>query len=287
MKNYKIYVLALFTSLFLASCGSDQPSAPKEEETDKNISPSTEKAELEDTTGATCSGFIIVSPASTITQHAPTEGFVSKINVMPGTHVKKGQVLARLEHQSIIQQQESYLKQKADFAFIDSEFKRKSDLYAQKVISQKEFQEIEAKKKSAAVSLQSMEKQLSFIGISVKSIEANGIQSFVEIRAKTSGTLSKIHVNEGMFTTQNIALFELIDDSQKYVQLQIYSGDVGKVAIGQQIYFSVAGTGKKYPMTIASISNSLNQNNQSLILVSEVLPKNPELVVGSRVFAEI
>ncbi len=287
MKKYIKLIVLNGLLVVLASCGSAETTDVSEEnETETATTPET-AAPSDSAQMITCSGYVIVPPSQTLSEHAPVEGFVREIRVMQGQKVKKGQVLARLEHQNIIQRQENYLKLQADFTFISAEHQRKFELYEKKVISDKEYQEIDSKFQSVKISLQSMEKQLALMGISATSLKKNGITPYIEIRASSNGILTKIHANEGMFTSQDAALFELIDDTKKYVEFEVFTGDQSRITIGQSISFTTVGSTKEYTCKVAAVTQAMNKQKQSLLIISEALPVDTDLVVGSRVFGKI
>ena len=86
-----------------------------------------------------CTGFIDVPPTNKGTLHAPTDGIIETIHVVPGKKVKQNESLATLADQEIVQIQEQYLFQKSQVAFWETEFQRKQKLYKGEAISKKYF----------------------------------------------------------------------------------------------------------------------------------------------------
>ena len=284
MKSYILHTIVLLSSMTFTACTSNTEVIESNEE-EMNSQPTVPKEKKTVIAQSnTYSGFITVPPAQKISIHTPVSGFIRGIRVIPGSVVKKGQLLAKIEHRDIVVLQENYLKKLAAFEFTSIEFERKKKLHDQQVISPKEFQEISAQYQSMKVSIQSYERQLQLIGISPKNLPSKGIVSSLEIRALSNGILTAIHANEGMFAQQEAPLFELLDTTSKYIEFEVYSADIDKISVGQSLKFTVVGNPTTFELKVASMTSALNQNKQNLIVVSESLKNKPELVVGSRVF---
>lgn len=89
----------------------------------------------------TLNGKIDVPPQNLISVSMPMGGFLKTTHLLPGMHIKKGEVLATMEDQQYIQMQQEYLMARSKMTFLESEFKRQRELNESKSSSDKVFQQ--------------------------------------------------------------------------------------------------------------------------------------------------
>jgi membrane fusion protein, heavy metal efflux system len=65
-------------------------------------------------------------------------------NILPGSKVKKGQVLAVLEHQGFVELQQQYIQSLSRLSLTEKEFDRQKELSAENVSSAKKLQQAES-----------------------------------------------------------------------------------------------------------------------------------------------
>lgn len=272
--------------LSVTSC-SENPPVIEQEFTKPEKKTAEPKSEPEQTNLLTqCSGMIEVSPDHMYAIHARINGIVRKISVREGETVKKGQVLAYLEHQDLIKLQEDFLKAKSEKEFLDKEFKRHQTLFEGKSISEREFEVTKAKKQSANASYESLLRQLSLLGISTSQLESKGIVSSIAIRSEAEGVVSSILIHDGSFVSQDSPVFELIDTKEKLVALNVYSEKASELVAGQTITFQIIGSEKKYSTKISRVGVETDPQKNTVRVISEpITGLSGELIVGSRVFA--
>jgi cobalt-zinc-cadmium efflux system membrane fusion protein len=73
-------------------------------------------------------GFLDVPPQSKVSISAPMAGFVKSTQLLPGSKVSKGQVVAVMENQDYIQLQQEYLENYGQLEFLNSEYERQKEL---------------------------------------------------------------------------------------------------------------------------------------------------------------
>jgi membrane fusion protein, heavy metal efflux system len=86
------------------------------------------------------SGSIEAPPGNIISVSFPFGGYVRRMNLLPGTQVKRGEILATLEDPQYIQLQQDYLTAKNRLSFLASEHSRQKELNADKTTSDKSYQ---------------------------------------------------------------------------------------------------------------------------------------------------
>jgi cobalt-zinc-cadmium efflux system membrane fusion protein len=164
-------------------------------------------------------------------------GVVKNIYVIEGNYVKKGQVLATIEHPDFTRIQEEYLKTKDNLIFIQKDYERQKILYNNNITSGKVFQQTEANYQSQLSKLASLTDQLKKLSISLDELEKKKIVSQIPIKAPFSGYINKINISIGSFAEPVKTIFELVDNSHIHAELMVYEQDWYKVKAGQNISF--------------------------------------------------
>ena len=281
MKN----ILGLFTVLVLAvSCQEVEPEELVQEEVEVQQAP---KPIASNDSTIQCTGKISVGPESEVSIHSPIGGIIKSISVMEGKQVKKGQQLATLEHLSIIQLQEDYLAAKSTYEFERNNYDRKSNLYKQKVVSDKEFDQAKQAFQSAQAHYEGLKTQLNFLGIARSQLEEGKIRRSIPIRSPISGSVVHVAAKNGQFASQDIELFSLINDVHKHVDLEVFAADANRIKEGQIIRLKTADAESVYEAKVFLIGKSIEFGTNSIRVHGELLTGKDQLITGTIVFAEI
>ena len=151
----KSYISLMMAILLASSCGSKkQETAANEPETAlatlvsldteqlKNAGITLGKPEMKPVSATLkLNGSIDVPPQNMISVSFPLGGYLKSSKLLPGMHVRKGDVLAVMEDVQFIQLQEDYLLAKTKLSLAEGEFQRQQSLNADKSSSDKVFQQ--------------------------------------------------------------------------------------------------------------------------------------------------
>ena len=143
-------------------------------------------------------GVLDVPPQNLVTISAPLGGFVKQTDLLQGMKVKKGQVIAILEHPDYIQLQQDYLDAKNQREFLELEYKRQQDLAADNVNAAKTLQQAKANYMSTKAKAEGLSARLKMININPESLEDGEIKQSISIVAPLSGYVTQVNVNLGM-----------------------------------------------------------------------------------------
>lgn len=262
----------LLISIFLISCGTAKKDNKKaEEKGDKNMVILTEaqfknaviKTEIAEKRAVSdilkLNGSIEVPPQNLISISIPLGGYLRSINMLPGTIVKKGQVIATIEDPQYIQLQQDYLVTKAKLAYSEQEKNRQKELNKEKAGSDKALQLAEAEFQSLKIVLGAYAEKLRLIGLDPGRLNENNISRQIQIRSSINGYVSKVNGNIGSYFNPSDVLIELIDPSDVHLTLTVFEKDLNKLARGQKaIAYSNNNPDKKYATEISLISRDLS-----------------------------
>jgi cobalt-zinc-cadmium efflux system membrane fusion protein len=232
-------------------------------------------------------GKIDVPPQNIVSISVPLGGYLKTTKLLPGTPVRKGQVLAVMEDQQYIQLQQDYLTGKARIAFLESDFLRQKDLNKTKSSSDKIFQQAESDYQSQQVLMKSICEKLRLAGINPDRLTNDNISRSVNILSPINGYVSKINVNIGRYVSPTDVLFELINPTDIHLALKVFEKDLGKIKIGQQIVaYTNNEPDKKYQCEIILISKDLSMERTAEVH-SHFERYEPELLPGMFMNADI
>lgn len=180
-------------------------------------------------------GRIDVPPQNLISVSMPLGGYLKSTELLPGMHIKKGELVAIMEDQQYIQLQQDYLITKNKLVFSKTEYLRQKELNLSKATSDKLFQQTEMDYKSLLITLGALNEKLKLININTTNLNESTIANNVKIYSRITGFVSKVNVNIGKYVNPTDVLFELINPSDFHLNLKVFEKDIGKLSIGQKL----------------------------------------------------
>jgi len=274
----KLYKMLLPLCLFAAGCGNKKAPVETPAEVNKNnelvtltavqaqhIGIETGNPQLETISGKlTLQGKIDVPPQSTVSLSFPLGGYLRSTDMLPGMHVRKGQVLGVMEDMQFIQLQQDYLTAKEKLELATAEYQRQKELNESKASSDKVFQQARSEMETQKISMNALRQKLHLIGINPDKLTAANISRTVNIVSPINGFISKVNVNVGKYTSPTDMLFELVDPSDIHLNLNVFEKDLDVLSMGQAVEaYSNNDPGKKYKAAIILISKSLDENRMA------------------------
>ena len=284
----------------LFSCSSEQPAATApvapQESNLVQLTPAqlqqagieTGKAEKRDiATVLQVNGVMEAPPQNVISVSVPLGGYLKKTKLLPGMHLKKGELLAELEDPNYIQLQQDYLTTKAQLGYLEQEYARQRDLNQSKASSDKVFQQTQAEYQSQRVMLQALAEKLRLLGVNPAKLTENNLTRTLRLYSPIHGYVTKVNVNIGKYVLPTDVLFELVDPSDLHLMLTVFEKDLDKLETGQQVLaYRPNQPEVKYPAHIIYIGKDVAED--SAVEVHCHLQKEaPALVPGMFMNAEI
>ncbi len=232
-------------------------------------------------------GKIDIPPGNIISLSFPVSGYLTSAGVLPGTRIRKGQVLATLEDMQLIQLQQDYLTAKEKLQLAESEFSRQRELNQSKASSDKMLQQAKTEMETQRILTYALAKKLELIGISPATLRADNISRSVSIKSPINGFVSAVNVNTGKYTSPSDVLFELINPGDVHLLLNVFERDLNTLSVGQKVTAYTNGDPeKKYTATILLINRNLNADRTAEIHC-HFSSHHAELVPGMFMNAEV
>ncbi|PQJ69182.1 efflux RND transporter periplasmic adaptor subunit [Polaribacter butkevichii] len=269
MKN--IYIL-LFSLLFF-TCGNTEQKTETVKETtitSNQIKISTQQfkneamqlGELSEQTFNTVinvNGMIDVPPENKSSVSTFVGGYVTKIPLLIGDKVKKGQLVAILKNTEFIKIQQQYLEISAQLNFLKNEYQRQKTLFDEKITSQKNYLKAESNYKVSLASYNGLGKKLQMMNINPNSVKQGNITSTINLYAPISGYVTKVNVSNGSFVSSSSELLEIINTDHIHLELSVFEKDILKIKKNQKIEFKIPeASDKTYEATVHLVGTSIN-----------------------------
>jgi cobalt-zinc-cadmium efflux system membrane fusion protein len=206
-------------------------------------------------------GIIDAPPQNLMSISAPMSGFVKETNLLQGTYVQKGQVLATLQNLDYIQLQQDYLDKKSQLVFAESEYERQKALSQENVNSLKVLQQAQSTYQSLQAIVAGLAEKLKILGINPQNIQAQQLTSTIQLVAPRNGFVTNVFVNVGKFVNPTDVLFEIVASDGFHIELSVYEKDITLLKEGQKIRYSLANMPNvEKKATIILINKRINED---------------------------
>lgn len=232
-------------------------------------------------------GKIDVPPQNMVSISMPLGGYLKTTQLLPGMHVTKGQVIAKMEDQQYIEIQQNYLTVKSKLAYAEKEFVRQKELNHEQASSDKIFQQAETDYRNLSIERSALAEKLKLININPQTLTINTISKTVNMYSPIDGFVSKVNVNIGKYVNPADVLFELVNPSDIHLNLKIFEKDLPKLYIGQKLIAYNNNTSKKYPCEILLISKDLSVDEHSADVHCHFMNYDKNLFPGMYMNADI
>ncbi len=261
IKNIMRMTMLLTVIAFLGSCTTDKAATVIEEQEDEHkeqeegtakgvlITPA--QAEVLGLTTATVvkkslgnnikvNGFLDLHPQDEANVNAFIGGNISKIYFIEGDKVKKGQVLARLEHPDYLQMQQELQQSVNELAYLKTEFERKEKLYKEEISSGREFQKARSDYYSTQSKIKGLKAKLKLLNLNVNKVIAGELFPTIPVISPIDGFIGEIYIRIGDFASPGVNMFYITNNAKTHVDFRVYEKDIYKIKVGQKAYFTIA-----------------------------------------------
>ena len=289
--NFFVCVLFPLATMLNACGGSEETASEVHEEHTSDILELTDaqyqsagieygKVEKRTISGTiAASGFLDTPPQSKISISVPMGGFVKSINLLQGSLVKKGQVVAVMQNPEYIKMQQDYLESFSQLEFLKSEFERQEQLAAENVNARKSLEQAKANYNTMRATVQGLKATLEMLNISVSNLEKGEIQNNVNLYSPIAGYVTKVNTNIGAFVNPTDVLLEIVNTENLHAELTIYEKDIASIQIGQRVLFTLSGEDQTREAIVQLIGREISQE-RSVQVHCEIVDEDKELIPG-------
>jgi len=206
-------------------------------------------------------GMIDVPPENKASVSSFIGGYVTKIPLLIGDKVKKGQLVATLESTEFLELQQQYLELAEQLNYLKNEYERQKNLYNENITSEKNYLKAESSYKSNLAIYNGLRKKLQMLNIDPIHVEQGQLSSSINLYAPINGYITKVNVSNGMFVSSANELVEIINTDHIHLELNVFEKDILKVKKEQKINFKVPeASSENYLAKVHLVGTSIDEN---------------------------
>jgi cobalt-zinc-cadmium efflux system membrane fusion protein len=226
-------------------------------------------------------GVIDVPPNQRAEIHSPIEVFVDDIKVLPGDRVKKGEVLAIVNHPKLIAMQQQYNSLVIEKDKIAKQLQRKSELLNTGVTSQNEVDQLTSDLAKVKSEMSGLSAQLSMLNIQPGASIQRGT-----LKASIEGQVIDLGVTRGVLLAPEKVAFTLLDTEHKHLELNVFPKEASNLETGQLVNFNVTNKNQKGQAAIYLV-NPIVSDNHAVMIHAHISRDESPYLVGDFVHAMI
>jgi cobalt-zinc-cadmium efflux system membrane fusion protein len=202
-------------------------------------------------------------------------GPVSRILVVPGERVKKGQSLLEVSSPDYSLLYAAYLKARDTLRVTDKNYARAQDLYAHHAIAERDLLQAESDRIQAQADLNAALLGLKILGIpNPDDLEKAPSSAEIPLLAPIGGEIVERDVAPGQLLQAGITQAFIISDmSSVWVLANVYQSDMAAVHVGDQVAVQTDSYPDKFQGKISFISPALDPNTRTL--QARIIVENP------------
>ncbi len=193
-------------------------------------------------------------------------GPVSRIMVVPGQRVQKGQPMLYVASPDYSQLRTNFLKAKDAYALAQKSYTRAKDLYDHHAIAEQNLEQAESAEVQAGGDLASSEAALKVMGITDPDALAKAPPSFeVPVLAPIGGEVVEQDVSVGqLIQPAATQCFMISDTSNVWVLVNVYQKDLPYVRVGDTVEIQTDTYPQVFHGRISYVAASLDPNTRTL-----------------------
>ncbi len=287
----------MITSILFLSCSADKKKGNAEEEHVENSPEGVvilNKKQIEAlqlrlgqfqmrnlTTVVKVNGQLAVPPASSADVTAIIGGNVKEIKVFFGDRVRKGQVLAVLEHPDYVALQEDFAAIANRLEFLEKEYERQKKLFENNVGAGRDFQQIKSEYNTARARYQGLKSRLLLLHLSPDMVKQGKISNTINVVAPINGYVNAMNIKVGTYVDAKDKLFEIADNNAIHADFMVYENDVYLVKKGQKVHFTVSNMpGKELMAIVFAIGKEFESNTRAIHIHANIHGDKTGLIPG-------
>lgn len=244
-------------SLFLVGCGGGYPVPTLEVaepvSLEWRIVESREVPVYEEVVGT-------VRPRKEAQVAAKVTGRILKIDAIPGTRVKTGEVIANIDAGEL---EASLTRARAAFAQAERDLARFLSLRESGAIALSDYEQAESRERMAAATVQ----------------EIKTLVDSASVTAPFDGTITRRYLEPGDFGAPGRPLFSMEDSSLLRLEINVAEALSGAMAVGGKLRVEIGGAGANLEGVISEVAPSADVGSRTF-LVKLDLPNTEALRAG-------
>ncbi|MGN6604173.1 MAG: efflux RND transporter periplasmic adaptor subunit, partial [Ginsengibacter sp.] len=215
-------------------------------------------------------------------------GVIKTLLIQPGDFVRKGQKVATIVNPDVAGLQQQLQTINAQISLNEIEYNRQKELVAGNAAPLKNVQRVQSELATLKATRNSLQKQLTIMGIPVSSVNKGNIITTLIITAPISGTVSNVSAQIGSDVNPSTPIAGIVNNALLHLDLFVFEKDLPKVHDKQTIHFTLTNNpGKEYDAQIFSIGTAFVNESKTIPVHAVVKGDKSGLIEGMNVTAVI
>ena len=235
----------------------------------------------------TVTGELDLPPQNMASVSAPLGGFVKSTDLLEGMHVRKGQLIAKIENADFVTLQQDYLEARSRLDYLELEYQRQKELSEEQVTSDKTFQRTTAEYRTAGAQVEGLAERLRIIGVNPASLGEGKISRILPIYSPIEGYITYINATIGQYVNPTDVLFRIADTEHLHVELTVFEKDVAALQKGQLVRYSLPNEAAANHEAIIYLIGKEISEDRTVQVHAHMEEEDKNLVPGMYVQAQV
>ncbi|HEX7365540.1 MAG TPA: efflux RND transporter periplasmic adaptor subunit [Pelobium sp.] len=224
-------------------------------------------------------GLLDLPPQSKASVATPFAGILKNTKLLQGMKVKKGDLIAVLQHPDYLEIQQNYLQVSSELAYQKEEYERQEKLAKEEINAKKSLQKAASDYQILLAAKHALESKLKLMNINLQNLRKGNLLSTINIYSPISGYVTRVNTNIGAMVNQTDVLFEIADTEHLHAELTVYEKDIPKIKIGQKVRFTLANEQEERMATVYLIGREIS-SERTVNIHCHLDREDPQLLPG-------
>lgn len=193
-------------------------------------------------------------------------GVVVKTSKNLGDQVRKGELLAVLESQTLADLKSEHHAIQTRLELARDTFEREKRLWEEKISAQQDYLASRQALAEAEIAHRNAEQKLLALGLTheavMRSTGADGLTRY-EIRAPLDGVVTEKHLAVGEAVKEDASIFTIADLSTVWAEMTIYPKDLAAVKLGQKVIVRVSALNAEAEGRVSYVGSLIGEQTRS------------------------
>lgn len=231
-------------------------------------------------------GILDVPPQNLVSISVPLGGFLKSTELLEGSKVRKGQVVAVIENMEYIQLQQDFVDYSSQLDFLEADYKRQVELSKGNVTALKSMQKAKSDYESMKSKVNGLKAKLQLLNINTDKVLSGTLTSTVTITSPINGYVTQINANIGSFINPTDVMVKIVDTEHLHAELTVFEKDVPKLKIGQKVRFTLANETIERTATVYLVGREIS-DERTVRVHCHLDKEDTELIPGMYLKAAI
>ena len=146
-------------------------------------------------------------------------------------------------------------------------------MYSEKATSEKDFIQAEAEYKSVLADYNGLKLKIESIGLSTEKVENGDFSTSYFLKSPINGYINNIKANLGVSVGAQSELLEIVNPEFLQIKLSVFSNDVMKIKIGQDVHIKTGDNDNYFYAKIDAVGVSVDDDTKTITCYASVSEK--------------